>query len=80
MIKNNKKNKKNFDERIAETTYNVIVGALQSVLNTDIKKTGSDGKEITDCGMTVSAMRLKARLALEFVNELDGKVDKMAKK
>lgn len=76
MIKIGKIKKKNFNERVSETAYKTVVEALQSILATEIKKTGLDDKEAVDFAMTVSTMRMKARIALDFVNNLKNGVDK----
>ncbi|MCD7728692.1 MAG: hypothetical protein LUI60_02105 [Clostridia bacterium] len=71
MIKRkNKKGDKSYNERVSELAYTTIREALQSVLTTEVKKTGQDGKEVTDCGLTISKMKMTARMALDFVDNL----------
>ena len=62
--------KDTYAERITDTAYQTLRDALKSILMTDVKKTNAEGKEITDLGMTLSAVRMKARMALDFVDNL----------
>lgn len=62
--------KDTYAERISDTAYRTLYDALKSILTTDVKKTNAEGKEITDLGMTLSAVRMKARMALDFVDNL----------
>jgi hypothetical protein len=70
MWKFKRKEKPNYENRISDTKYKVLSEALASILITDVKKKTADGTEVSDLGMTVSAMRMKARIALDFVNNL----------
>lgn len=62
--------KDTYAERITDTAYRTLYDALKSILTTDVKKTNAEGKEIMDLGMTLSAVRMKARMALDFVDNL----------
>lgn len=72
LKKNRKKNKKpsEYENRISDTAYQTVREALQSILTTDVKKSNTDGKEVTDLSLTISAIRMKARIALDFVDNL----------
>lgn len=72
MLKIRKSKKEDFSERVSDTAYKTVIEALQSILTTEVKKKGIDEKEVPDLAMTVSAMRMKARIALDFVNNLKG--------
>ncbi len=76
MLIKRKSKTENYDSRMSETSYKTIYNALSSILNTEVKKKGDNGVEVPDWVMTVSAMRMKARIALDFVNNLDKKVVK----
>lgn len=70
MFKIKNKGVKSYDERVSELAYTTIREALQTILNTEVKKVNTDGKEVTDCGLTISKMKMTARMALEFVDNL----------
>lgn len=71
MIKRkNKKGDKSYNERVSELVYTTIREALQTILNTEVKKINNDGKEVTDCGLTISKMKMTARMALDFADNL----------
>lgn len=76
MLKVGKKKNKYFNKRMSVTVYQTLYQALRSLLTTEVKKQGADGKEIVDCAMTVSVMRMKARVALDFVDNLKNGVEK----
>lgn len=67
-----KKNKADFDEKIKQAKYERIFGTLKDILKTDIKTTDDNNKEVTDFSATCSAIKTKARLALDFIADLDG--------
>lgn len=66
--------KDTYAERITDTAYRTLYDALKSILTTDVKKTNAEGREITDLGMTLSAVRMKARMALDFVDNLKAEI------
>lgn len=70
MFKIKNKDVKSYDERVSELAYTTIREALQTILNTEVKKVNTDGKEVTDCDLTISKMKMTARMALEFVDNL----------
>lgn len=63
------KRKKNltYDEKIKQAKYERLYGVLKDILQVDIK----DDKNITDYSATCSAIKTKARLALDFIKDLD---------
>lgn len=71
-----KENKKDFEKRMSDTTYKMVVDTLESILNTKITKTGSDGTAVVDTAATLSAIRTKARIALDFVTDLENGIGK----
>lgn len=66
--------KDTYAERISDTAYRTLYDVLKSILTTDVKKTNAEGREITDLGMTLSAVRMKARMALDFVDNLKAEI------
>lgn len=56
-----------FDEKIKQAKYERVYGTLKDILQVDIK----DDKNITDYPATCSAIKTKARLALDFIKDLD---------
>ncbi len=71
-IRNKKKveKQKDYDKRVSELAYMTVRDALETILKTEIKKTNTDGKEVVDCGLTISKIKMTARTALEFVDNL----------
>ncbi len=65
-----KTKKKSLDEKIFDTNYELLKNTLTSILSTEVKKTDSEGNEKPDWGTTVSVIRTKARLTLDFINGL----------
>ncbi len=60
-----------FDKRITELKIKTLREALQSVLDTEIrKKDETTGKDVLDLRTTASLMKTKARVALDFVSNL----------
>lgn len=60
-----------FDEKIKAAKYERIYQSLKDILKIEIMAQGNDGKEKIDCAATCSAIKTKARLALDFVADLD---------
>lgn len=60
-----------FDEKIKQAKYERIFGTLKDILNTDIKTIDDKNKEVTDYSATCSAIKTKARLAIDFTKDLD---------
>ena len=59
-----------FDEKIKAAKYERIYQTLKDILKVEIKAQNG-GKEITDYAATCSAIKTKARLAVDFVADLD---------
>lgn len=72
-----KKGKKvvSFDEKIKAAKYERIYQALKDVLKVEIKTTSTGGKDEIDYAATCIAIKTKARLAIEFVADLDADND-----
>ncbi len=60
-----------FDEKIKSAKYERIYQTLKDILKIEIKARGEDGADVTDYAATCSAMKTKARLAIDFVADLD---------
>lgn len=59
-----------FDEKIKAAKYERIYQSLKDILKIEIKTT-ANGKETIDYAATCSAIKTKARLAIDFVADLD---------
>lgn len=74
MFGKKKKTVEDFDEKIKEAKYSRIFQALKDIMRQpEIKVLGKDGREEIDFAATCSAMKTKARLAVDFVTDLDEK-------
>lgn len=60
-----------FDEKIKAAKYERIYQSLKDILKIEIKAQGKDGKDEIDYAATCSAIKTKARLAIDFVADLD---------
>ena len=60
-----------FDEKIKVAKYECIYQSLKDILKIEIKAQGKDGKEEIDYAATCSVIKTKARLAIDFVADLD---------
>lgn len=60
-----------FDEKIKMAKYERIYQILKDILKIEIKSQGKDGKDEIDYAATCSAIKTKARLAIDFVADLD---------
>lgn len=69
--KGKKKTVESFDEKIKAAKYERIYQSLKDILKLEIKTAVKDGKEEIDYAATCSAIKTKARLALDFVTDLD---------
>lgn len=70
-----KKKTVDFDEKIKTAKYERIYQSLKDILKIEIKAQTQDGKDEIDYSATCSAIKTKARLAIEFVNDLDKSED-----
>lgn len=69
-----KKTVEDFDEKIRNAKYSRIFQALKDIMRQpDIKVLKKDGREEIDFAAMCSAMKTKARLAVDFVSDLDEK-------
>lgn len=71
MFKKKKIVTSDFDEKIKAAKYERIYQSLKDILKIEIKAQDRDGKEETDYMATCSAIKTKARLAIDFVADLD---------
>ncbi len=71
MFKKKKKPTEAFAEKIKAAKYERILQSLKDILKIEIKVAAKDGKEVTDYLATCSAIKTKARLAIDFVSDLD---------
>lgn len=60
-----------FDEKIKSAKYERIYQSLKDILKMEIKTPTKDGKEEIDYLATCSAIKTKARLAIDFVADLE---------
>lgn len=60
-----------FDEKIKAAKYERIYQSLKDILKIEINAQGKDGKNEIDYAATCSAIKTKARLAIDFVADLD---------
>ena len=60
-----------FAERIKAAKYERIYQALKDILKFEITMQGKDGKSEIDYAATCSAIKTKARMAIDFVADLD---------
>lgn len=60
-----------FDEKIKVAKYERIYQSLKDILKIEINAQGKDGKNEIDYAATCSAIKTKARLAIDFVADLD---------
>lgn len=67
MFGKKKKTAVDFDEKIKTAKYERIYQSLKDILKIEIK----DGKGEIDYAATCSAIKTKARLAIDFVADLD---------
>lgn len=69
--KKEQKRKKAFDTYLVDLKIKTLRDGLSDVYKTEVKKKNEDGKEVVDPRMTASLMKTKARVALDFVDNLD---------
>ena len=60
-----------FAERIKAAKYERIYQALKDILKVEVTAQGKDGKAEIDYAATCSAIKTKARMAIDFVADLD---------
>lgn len=60
-----------FEEKIKAAKYERILQSLKDILKIEIKAVSKDGREGVDYMATCSAMKTKARLAIDFVADLE---------
>lgn len=60
-----------FEERMQVAKYERIYQTLKDILKLEIKVVDKVGKEEIDFASTCSAMKTKARLAIDFVADLE---------
>ena len=71
MFGKKKKTAVDFDEKIKSAKYERIYQSLKDILKIEIKTSTKDGKEEINYKETCSAIKTKARLAIDFVADLD---------
>lgn len=60
-----------FDDRIKAAKYERILQTLKDILRIEVKMVSKEGQEETDYAATCSAIKTKARLAIDFVADLE---------
>ena len=71
MFGKKKRTAVDFDEKIKSAKYERIYQSLKDILKIEIKTPTKDGKDEIDYAATCSAIKTKARLAIDFVADLD---------
>ena len=71
-----KKQDKQITEKLFATAYETLKEALENILKTEVKTKDENGQDIIDFPLTISSIRIKARIALDFVSNLKKEVDK----
>lgn len=69
--KQSTKQPNSFDEKVKAAKYDCILQALKEITKIEVKSTDAAGKEITNPAATCSSIKTRARLALDFVTNLD---------
>ncbi len=69
--KQSTKQPNSFDEKLKAAKYDCILQALKEIVKMEVKGTDAAGKETINPVATCSSMKTRARLALEFVANLD---------
>lgn len=75
-MRKTKKQDKQITEKLSATAYETLKEALENILKTEVKTKDGNGQDITDFPLTISSIRMKARIALDFVSNLKKEVDK----
>ena len=60
-----------YDDKIKTAKYDCILQALKDVLKIEVKSVDTSGKEVIDRTATISSIKTRARLALDFVANLE---------
>ncbi len=68
-----KKKKLSYEEQMRRKKLKIACEALSDILKTEVKLKGNDNVEKLDSAATLSAVKMKARIALDFVQSLDSK-------
>lgn len=63
--------KQTFDEKINAAKYECVLSALKDILSLKIEASTKDGATEIDYAATCSAIKTKARLALDFITVID---------
>lgn len=71
MFRQKKDKQESFEERIKAAKYERILQSLKDILKLEVNGTSKDGQEEMDYAATCSAIKTKARLAIDFVADLD---------
>lgn len=60
-----------FDDKLKAAKYDCILQALKDILKIEIKVTDNSGKEAINYAATIGSIKTRARIALDFVGNLD---------
>ena len=71
MFFKKKAKKISFEEKLKVAKYERVYKTLNDILKTDVRTTAKDGKEVIDYAATCSVIKTKARLAIDFIADLD---------
>lgn len=75
MFKNKTTPTLGYDEKIKAAKYDCVLQALKEIVKIEVKGADSSGKEVINHAATVTSIKTRARLALDFVGNLDKKDD-----
>lgn len=75
MFRKKKQPTINYDDKLQAAKYDCVLQALKEIIKLEVKGTDNSGKEAVNHAATVSAIKTRARLAVEFVGTLDKKDD-----
>ncbi len=70
-----KKQTVSFDEKIKAAKYERVFQSLKDIVKLEVVAQDKDGKSAIDYAATCSAIKTKARLAIDFVSDLDKNSD-----
>lgn len=72
MLKKKTRNE-TFSDELSVAVSTTLKTTLESILKTDCKKPSGNGREETDYELTARMMKSQARVALEFIENIQNK-------
>jgi len=71
MFGKKKQPRADFEEQVRAAKYGRIYQTLKDILKVEVKTTDGAGREKIDYAATCAAMKTRARIALDFVDDLE---------